>query len=383
MSPSRNLLHPDQSGVALPLALFTMVIAAVMITAVFYVGRLEQRMGYNSIASAQAFEAAETGVSAALTAWSPSSYNGMATGDSLVLPSTPVGSNSMYNTAVRRLNSTLFLIRSEGRFLVAGQTLTRRQVARLIRLDPPPIDPQGAVTTRIGLEVGGAAQVSGADVNPPAWGGVCSSPGPDVAAIRDSTGVVVTSGGCVGQTCLTGTPKVATDPAVSMGTFTQFGVQTFASLSAAAEKVIPPGSNLGSLGPTFNAGTPVTCRFSDQQNWGDPDDPSSPCGNYFPLVYAPGDITLSGGSGQGILLVDGNLHLSDPVRFYGIIVVQGTVSTDGGQVIGAVMAANQAGLPTLISGTNQLNFSRCAINRAVTGAAQPSAISERSWAQLY
>ena len=379
----RTRFPRDRRGVALPLALFTLVIVAVMITAVFYVGHLEQRMGYNSLASTQAFEAAEAGAAAALTAWTPSTYNSMTIDSTLTLPVTSVGSNSVYTASVRRLNSTLFLIRAEGRFLIAGQAVTRRQVARLVRLDPPAIDPEAALTSRIGLEVGGSAQISGADMVPGTWGGLCPSPGPDAPAIRDSTGVVVTSGGCAGQTCLTGMPKVATDPSVSTNTFTQFGSETFASLSAAAEKVFTANDNLGSLGPTFNAGSPVTCRYSDLQNWGDPDDPTSPCGEYFPIIYSTGDLTLSGGTGQGILLVEGNLELSGGARFYGIAVVQGNIVTSGGQLVGGLMVNNVAAAPTLVASTTQLNFSRCAIDRAVTGAAQPSALQERSWAQLY
>ena len=377
-------LAPDRRGVALPLALFTLVILAVMITAVFYVGRLEQRMGYNSLASTQAFEAAEAGVAAVLSSWTPSTYNGMTAGTSIVIPSSAVGSNAIYSGSVRRLNSTLFLIRIEGRYLVAGQAITRRQVARLIRLDPPPIDPEAPLTSRVGLEVGGSAQVSGVDQNPPAWGASCPSTGPMAAAIRDSSGAIITSGGCAGMTCLTGTGPVDMDPTVTAGTFNQFGAQTFASLAAAAEKIVTaPSNNMGSLGPTFDAGPPVACQFSDLQNWGDPDDPSSPCGDYFPLVYAPGDITLSGGAAQGILLVNGNLTLSGGVRFYGIIIVQGTVNTNGGRVMGALMVNDEFGAPTLISGTTLLDYSRCAISRAVSGASQPSALAERSWVQLY
>jgi hypothetical protein len=381
---SRSRRTRDRRGVALPLALFTLVILAVMITAVFYVGRLEQRMGYNSLASTQAFETAEAGASAVLSSWAPSTYNGMSIGTTLTIPSTAVGSNSTYSGSVRRLNSTLFLIQIEGRYLVAGQAITRRQIARLIRLDPPALDPEAPLTSRIGLEVGGSAQVSGVDQIPPAWGAICPFPGPTASAIRDSSGLIITSGGCAGMTCLTGTGPVDTDPTVTSDTFNVFGAQTFVSLSAAAEKIVTaPSNNLGSLGPTYDAGPPVTCRFGDLQNWGDPDDPTSPCGDYFPLIYAPGDITLSGGSGQGILLVDGNLTLSGGARFYGIIIVQGTVNTNGGQVMGALMVDDEFATPTLIAGTTLLDYSRCAISRAVSGASQPSALHERSWVQLY
>jgi hypothetical protein len=206
--------HPltNRTGVALPLALFTIVIAAVMITAVFFVGRLEQRMGNNSIAATQAFETAETGVATVLTSWVPATYNSMASGTNLALPTVAAGGSSTYTATIRRLSSSLFLIQSEGRFLVGGQPITRRQVARVVRLDPPAIDPDAALVTRLGLEVNDNATVTGRDSVAPTWDPVCPPPGSVVAAIIDSAGTTTTTGPCTGQTCLTGTPPFWTRP---------------------------------------------------------------------------------------------------------------------------------------------------------------------------
>jgi len=391
MSPSGQfrgqIRSLDHRGVALPLALFTLVIAAVMITAVFYVGRLEQRMGYNSLASTQAFEAAEAGAATVLTNWVPSTYNGMLVGATISLPSTAFGTDAAYTASVRRLNNTLYLIQAEGRYLVAGQAITRRQVARLIRLDPPVIQPQAALTTLMGLEVSGShppPTISGVDLVPTNWGPYCPPPVLPLAAITDSAGGVITTGPCTGLACLAGNGPINTDPSgVTTATFTQFGNQTFTSLSIAAEKVVAPGSNLGSLGPSYIPGPPVACNVADPDNWGEPDDPTSACWDYFPLIYAAGDLTLSGGRGQGVLLVEGNLQLSGGARFYGIIIVQGKVDANGDQVFGAVMVHNPASLPSLITGATQFNYSSCAVSRAVAGASQPNALRERSWVQLY
>ena len=39
-------------------------------------------------------------------------------------------------------------------------------------------------------------------------------------------------------------------------------------------------------------------------NWGDPATPTGVCFGYFPIIYAPGNLRISGGYGQGILLVE-------------------------------------------------------------------------------
>lgn len=372
----RSPLRPfDRRGVALPLALFTLVIAAVMITAVFYVGRLEQRMGYSSLAGTQAFEAAELGVTAVMDAWSTESYNLLTPGGSVTLPATSVGHNASYNAVVRRLNNSQFLIQSEGRFFVGATPITRRQVGRVVRLNPPDIQPGAAVVSRTGLTITGTTDIDGRDHIPGGWSG-CSV-GSDAPAVTDSSGNVVTTGPCTGQACLTGSPRVNIDPSVTSQNFNQFGPISFHDLSLSADKIVS-GSLV--IGPSYNAGP--TCRLTDLVNWGAPEDPSGACGSYFPVIYAPGDLDLSGGTGQGLLLVDGNLTFSGNARFYGAIVVNGSVNLTSGEIHGTLLVQDFFGTGATINGT-RIEFSRCAITKASNGAARPIPLRDRGWVQLY
>ncbi|HXI20728.1 MAG TPA: hypothetical protein VNH46_06565, partial [Gemmatimonadales bacterium] len=192
------LLMRDRRGMALPLAIFSMVIAGAMITAVFFVARMEQRHGNNSIASVQAFEAAETGTAAVLANWN-TSYNASAIGSVTTLPSVSVGGNASYSATVRRLATAAFLIQSEGVVRSGtGAIVTRRDLARLVRLNQPSIDIRSAVTTRTGISVTGSSQISGTDTIPGGWSGDCPPPGPTAPGIRDSSGAVSTSGACSG-----------------------------------------------------------------------------------------------------------------------------------------------------------------------------------------
>jgi hypothetical protein len=381
MKPTDAPQSRDRRGVALPLALFSLVIAAVMITAVFYVGRLEQRMGYNSLASTQAFEAAEAGIAAVLSDWVSSTYNSMATGAVISLPSTSVGGNAVYTASVRRVNTTLFLVQAEGRYLVAGNAITRRQVARLVRFDPPDLDPLAAVASRLTLEVAGAADINGRDSVPPAWGAYCPPPGPTVPGIRDSVATITVTAPCTVLDCITGNPPVqVNDSAVTDAGFYSWGTLTFGQMAAMADKTI--SGSVGGLGPTTDPG-PV-CRTTDASNWGDPLDPGGPCGNYFPIIHAPGDVTLTGGVGQGILLVEGDLTVAGPVSFYGAVMVKGSVQASDGNLIGALTINSSTGSPaTTIGGTATVTYSRCVLDRVASGAAPTAALHERSWIQLY
>lgn len=378
-----RFVRTDRRGIALALALFAMVIATLLLTAVVYIARVEQRMGNNRIATTQAREAAEAGLSALLGNWSTGTYNTMATGAVLTVSQTTVGGTASYSGSLRRMTPTTFLIQVEGAYRVGGQIVTRRQLARIVRLSTPSINMNAAVTTRTGITVTGSSQVSGLDTVPTGWGAACPPPGPTQPGIRDSSGSVTTSGACSGASCITGSPRIQTDPTVNSGTFNQFGDVNFAQLAALADKVV--SGTINGMGPTTNAGPPVSCRTGDVTNWGDPLNPGGVCGSYFPIIYAPGDVRLTGGLGQGILLVGGDLDISGGVAFYGPVIVQGGIRSTGtgGHIFGGLMAANADFSGNLLSGNSAVNFSTCAVNRALRGSARAKAIRERSWAQAY
>ncbi len=373
-----------ERGIALAMALFAMVIATILITAVFSVARGEQRMGNNQIGATQAREAAEIGLSAIMIAWSPSTYNTMAIGATVTIVQTTVGGVAGYSGSVRRLSPTTFLVVAQGTSNVAGQVVTRRQLARIVRLNQPDIAMNAAVTTRVGLTVSGSSQVSGRDTVPLAWGGgTCPPPGPDKAGIRDSAGAVTTSGACSGASCIHGSPPILTDPSIMTSSFTQFGDLSFSELAAMADKSI--SGTITGIAPTTNPGPPASCRTGDLTNWGDPLNPSGTCGSYFPIVYAPGDVRLSGGWGQGILLVAGDLDVAGGVEFYGPVIVQGHIRSTGtgGHILGGLMARNADFEVNLLSGNSVVSFSSCAITRALQGTSRTKALDERSWAQAY
>lgn len=379
----------DQRGVALPLALFTLVIAAVMITAVFWVARLEQRMGYNSIASTQASEAAEAGASNTVANWI-TSYGGMANGDTIVIGPTATGSRGVYTVKVRRLNTSLYLVQSEGKVMVAGQPVTRRQVARLIRLLSPEIYPNAALTTRMAMELKDSARIDGNDNVPFGWGISCGGSFPDVYGVVDSAGAVNSHGSCPGPGCVTGDPDPFRTSSFMARTsvYNDFGSVDFATLAGAADKILAPGATVTGTAPFPTSGM-GPCQTSLASNWGDGDDPMGRCGNYFPIIYAQGDLTLQGpGVGQGVLLVQGDLNFagapgSSLFKFRGIIVVQGTITATHGQVLGTVMVAGNGFGSNVIGGDMEIRYSHCGVDRSATGAAIADPLRERGWIQLY
>ena len=376
--------HSNERGIALPLVLFVLVILGVIITGTFYVARLEQKTGDNAVAGTQAAAVAEAGVDSVLSNWNTSTYNGMAVATDLVLPTvTTLGGNSSYTATVRRLNPTVFLVRADGRQAFPGGALAgRRQVAKLVRLDIPQIAMNAAITTRTGLTVSGSSDVSGIDSIPTSMAAICPPAGPTVPGIRDSSGNVNTSGACAGASCIVGNPQILTDPTVSTNSFTQFGNTNFAQLAAMADLTI--SGTINSIAPAVT-GLPPVCNTAIATNWGAPLTPASPCGSYFPIIYAPGNVRLTGGAGQGILLVNGDLDVSGGVEFYGPVIVLGTIRSTGtgGHIYGGVMSSNANLGTVLVSGNSVVNYSSCTISRALQGISRAVPFAERSWAQLY
>ena len=103
-------------------------------------------------------------------------------------------------------------------------------------------------------------------------------------------------------------------------------------------------------------------------NWGNPENPGAACFEWFPLIHITGDANVqSGGVGQGILLVDGDLELRGFFVFYGIIIVQGSVNTQGSgnRVYGGVMASNADLESQSFVGGSVVTNSTCAVSRAL------------------
>jgi hypothetical protein len=395
--PMRTPRLSDERGIALAVAVLALVVIGALVAGTFYAGRIEQRSGENTLFAAQAFEAAEAGAGATISSWSPTAYNNAAVGADIVLPTVTVFGSNVYTPTVTKLNATTFLVRSEGAHRDAsGNTLSRRVVGTLVRLLRPDIDIQGALTIRGALTLGGSAEIDGSDHIPTGWGGSCPLASPSVAGIRTNTNSITSNGSnCNGSppACVTGTPPVQIDTALTDNTFTQFGATSFDDLAAAATWQV--SGTMTGIGPSLNAlpigspvGTPQTCQTSSLTNWGEPNGgvgSVAECFDYFPIIYAPGSLRISGGRGQGILLVRGDLELSGGVEFYGPVIVLGNLRSTGtgGHVYGGVMASNADLDPTVITGNSVVNYSACSVQRALLGAAVARPFGLRSWAQLY
>lgn len=75
------------------------------------------------------------------------------------------------------------------------------------------------------------------------------------------------------------------------------------------------------------------CDTADLTNWGDPTTGGSPCSRHFGLFGGEGVLTMAGGYGQGVLLVDGDVALTGGAHFFGLVIASGALRLQDGAVL--------------------------------------------------
>lgn len=386
------LARLQERGFALAGAIFAMVVIAALIAGAFFAARQELGVGRSSQTYQRAFDAAEAGLNQTVAAWQSGTLNVLAVGATAPPMVHTLGGNTGYDTSlVTRLNREMFLIRSTG---YDGSGSSRRVIGAIARLQRIAMNVQAGLTTRGNLRIGGSSFIDGVDSTPTGWTGCAPATDtlPGILA-QDSSGI--TTSGCGNLNCVRGDPKVLEDTTVNDSTFFKFGDLDWTELVAMATKVY--GTIGGPLGGTYGpynniepVGTATTCNQGAQSNWGEPGVPPvgavlvAGCRFYFPIIYVNGSLKLTGGRGQGILLVEGNMEVQGGFEFFGPVIVRGTVTTQGtgGHFNGGLLAANVNLDQSAVLGDAVIKYSSCAIERALTFNAPGRLLNQRSWFEI-
>lgn len=370
----------NERGIALALAVFALVVIGAIVAGSVFAGRLEQRGGQNTVFAAQAFEAADAGLGTTIETWD-ASYNSLGVGDSLSLGETSLG-GSVYNTVeLTRINDVSFLVRSTGqRKDPSGNVLAERSVATMAKLIMTSVPMRAALVARGDLTVKGTADLYGTNADPPGWS--------TSSATRDACPYDPTSKPSAevsGSINTNGTPTMDPPPiqhSTEVNDTSMF-LNPYKALIESANVILSPGASL-SPSPT-TIGTPPKCNKASISNWGEPMALIPLCDSYFPVIYAQGNLKLTNGRGQGVLLVNGDLNLAGNFTFAGIIITKGAFDASHGtnNVYGTVLSNNATLDDMTLAGTPQVQFSTCAIARALTASAKAFPFGSRAWAQLY
>jgi hypothetical protein len=180
---------------------------------------------------------------------------------------------------------------------------------------------------------------------------------------------------------------VEEDPSINDATFTQFGDLSWADLTGMADITLS-GGTLNNMHPDSTAAGQCNTGQAFSSNWGNPENPGAACYGWYPIIHIAGNASIqSGGVGQGVLLVDGDLDLRGNFAFYGLIIVQGNMETQGSgnRVWGGVMASNADFDTQSLTGGSVVTNSTCAVRRAIqqnSSLTRARPLAARSWVDL-
>lgn len=384
-------------------ALFVLTTLGLLTTALLFVSTQQRRIADARTAALRARVGAEYAARGTLAAWSTAAYRDLEVGGvrAAVGGAGTLPDGTRYDAGVERLAGRIYLVRAwaetgpvgpAGGSVDAATAHASVRVGMLVRgIDP--VEPWAgfgaALTVGGGIVVGADAVVDGiaVDAVPPGW--TTADCGPDAADAHTAVfgpgplpGIVAGDPARVQRDAaasVTGDPPIAEDAAARRsGEYERLGPLGAEDIAALADRVA-----VGSveLGPRYRDGR---CDPVPLGNWGSPLDPYGPCGGYAPLVYSPGDLTVTGGAGQGVLVVDGDLALAGDARVYGAILVRGQLRVGRDAAVhgaASVAAMDGAGL---VDG--EIRYNACALSRAFGRAPaldRPFRPGRRWWVPLF
>ena len=372
-------------GFALPVTVFALVVVGVITTGGFFMATQEARIGVASEHANLAFYLTEQGLVDVLGDWETTIFEALPPWGDTAVTRTYSGLGQV-TARITRMTDLLYFVDVDATVTKGGAVLSgaSRRVGVTVRLMSAEMEPQAALTTRGPTNLRGTAEVHGEDEMPGGWGAFC--PG----GLEDKPGILTDDEDGVsteGAAQLTGYPPVREDDSIDDETFTQFGALSWDDLTSMADITLSGGS-LTTMAPDSTADGRCNTGAAFPSNWGNPENPKAACFEWYPIIHVTGSANIqSGGVGQGILLVDGDLDLRGNFAFYGLIIVQGTMETQGSgnRVWGGVMASNADFDTQALTGGSVVTNSTCAVRRAIkenSSLTRVRPLAARSWVDL-
>jgi hypothetical protein len=386
MNSSPRMRLSARKGLALPMAIGSIVLIGMILAGVFFSVTQENRVGRNTITQERAFRASEFGLNNTYAKWNNSIMNKLATGGTTVTVDDSSQRGWIDSVRITRLNDNTYMLVSTG-YAGSGLTQARHRISAAYRLNFPSINFLAALTAHGDLKLGGSSFIDGHDTPPAGWG--CPPAGTEQPGVAVSDSNRVKLAGCTNLKCVDGDPDLKVTSAVNdTNTFFNYGDGlNWQSLTAGATLTMTSAQASSQIWPDSIGSV---CNTANITNWGDPmrHTPAGACEGYFPIIYvsdSAGLTHITGGMGQGILLVEGDLLVDGGFQWYGPVIARGHISTQGtgGHFNGAVMAADvdlelNSGL-----GNALITYSSCAITQALAGSGVPRRLTQRSWAEMY
>jgi hypothetical protein len=326
-------------GFAIPVALLIIAALTIMVAGGFSLVSAERRSVADQKSQISAFRIAEQGLELflvrrdSLMAGHPGfSHMPGATPDTAVIPMTG-GTATVTLTRLRPVNgsqSGLFVVRSRGvetQGAYAGTPKGVRTVAQYVLWQPASMQVLAGWTALSGLQKNGAAGTIG---------------GIDLCADSNAVaGVVVPiNPGYSGKVVEVGNPPIDSVAPDSVA----IDWNAIVNLGAITPTITIPGGSF-----------PSAAQFADT--------------TFYPIIRINGDYSIPT-SGQGMLIVTGNLTISGSTTWKGVLLVGGDITSNGNNgVQGATVSGLNVKLGTYVpvstaNGTKSYNYNSCEVAKS-------------------
>jgi hypothetical protein len=375
----------NERGFALAMAIFALVLLAAVVAGGYFSASQEFQIGRGMRSLTTSIYSGEAGIYEVLEDWDPGVYFALQPGDTLSFTGGTFEGGGSYAATVVRVGSAAdsvkryFYIEAVGRPPLPS--LGERRQAMVVRARYPDLCCDAALKVAEELDIGSGGQerIVGFDTRPTLWpDSVCAT-----IPQEDGPGLMIDPdwydgiSGNLGK--ISGSPPIVQAPVPENNI--SFPDYTWDELKALADHTLSGYQQFGGSSMSLDANG--ECDPSDPANFGAPNLPSHPCFNYFPIVYFPDTLKLTGGGyAQGIFLVQDRLELLGPFDMFGIVLVRDDMyATSAGAVFGSLWVADDA----YLAANSKVFLSRCAVERAVrlSRITRPVPVSGRPWVELF
>ena len=352
--------------------LYFLVVCALSIAAVLFAQRTATRSTHVSASGARLLATAGDALYGAVGNWNGTERARQKVGSTAVLPlATRAGITT--TTLITRVTASLYSLVVESAFGASGAS---RRLSMLVRVPIATWRMRGGLVSTVDVSIG-------PDVRFTADSG-CGAPLAPAIVLAPSATLHLDAGIPPGLE-----PAVVRDStAVDSSVFLRIGDVWWSDLAARADIHLPGNS---SIAPRPQA-SGAWC-VDDDTNWGDLV-ASSVCAARAPVVHVAGDLTIEGGAGQGVLLVDGHLVISGAFAYSGQIVARNGIETraDNIAISGVVYAWRASADSTasrastnevMLTHTTTIRHSVCDAHYGVASWQQPRRVHERAWTELF
>jgi len=377
MSPPLSVMSARgaRGGVALVSVLYFLVVCALAIAAVLFAQRSATRSTLSRAGGIQLLTAADAAINRAVGSWSGAERAHQPVGSTSIIPA-PQQAGITTSVMITRVTASLYSLVGEARF---GSDGAARRLSMLVRQPVLSSRARGALVSAVDVTVGPDVRFR-ADSS-------CAD-NMDAAIILAPAAALNVDAGILPQM----RPSAVRDSiAVDSAVYLRVGDVWWSELAAHAD-IRLAGDVRIAPGPQASAGH---CIDGDA-NWGEPrpSASASACAAHAPIVYVAGDLTIEGGAGQGVLLVDGHLAITGAFTYSGQIVARHGIETraDNIAISGVVYAWRASADSTasrsmtnevMLTHATTLRRSVCDAQYGVASWQQPRRVRERAWAELF